>query len=468
MILLLAHILEADMAKKHLSVTQVMEKILVIYIILNPLIDLFTGLYLREVVGATELDVYTASFASTPSLIIRMLMLVIFALYLLVSKDRLAISTLVLMGLAFCASVGVLLLTGAKLSLGTDIKYFVKYAYNIVMFFAYMGLIRSMCKDKAEFMKKAFTVIRYTCIVCALGIIIPYIFSLGYYTYADRMGMRGCRGYFYSGNDITAVFTLLLPICAAGFISSEKPMLSRDSLVSVFATAITVIALLLIGSKTAFIAAIGTCALLLLYTLVRFAVKHGKDYLIRMLFLLLVIVVFFLLLALIVGFDRITDDVMLSFYTPTILAEQENVEVAVLSGRSDKLAAQLAMYKDGGVITWLFGIGRSIVQNIIEMDVFEVIVYYGIVGAAAMLWIYVWLAVSFFKSLFRRFNIVSFALLIALGMCAGYLILAGHVLFSVTSGQYFVFVIAFSRLYFAKSAEEAQPRPRLMSKLLKL
>ena len=143
------------------------------------------------------------------------------------------------------------------------------------------------------------------------------------------------------------------------------------------------------------------------------------------------------------------------------------MEVVVLSGRSDKFASQFDLFRDGGPLTWLFGIGRSTVDNIIEMDIFEVIIYYGVVGAAAMLWLYVWLAVSFIKSLLKQFDIISFALFIGLGMSCGYLVLAGHVLFSVTSGQYFVLAIAFSRLYFAPSAEDAAVRPALLSRLLK-
>lgn len=454
------------MSENRSSVTALMEKILIVYIIINPLIDFATGLYICEFLGATELDIQNAAFTSTPSLYIRLAMLLIFGIYLLLRREKIAIGTLVVMGIAFCASIGVLLLTGANLSLGTDVKYFVKYCYNIVMLFAYMSLIGSMCRDKAEFIEKIFVIARYTCIICALGIIIPYIFSLGYYTYADRLGYRGCKGYFFSGNDITAVFTILLPIVVANFLSLKEKFFSKRSVFSVLSASLSVIALLLIGSKTAFIAAIGTCGLILIFAL--FSIRrHGTSYLVRMLKLIAVIILLLLVLGCIVGFDRLISNIVLSFEAPSVFADNESVEVAVLSGRSGKLSQQFEMFRDGGILTWLFGIGRSTVEKIIEMDIFEVIIYYGIVGAAAMLWLYVWLAVEFFKSLFKQFDIISYALFIGLGMSFGYLALAGHVLFTVTSGQYFVLAIAFSRLYFAPSAEEAAIRPALISRLLK-
>lgn len=454
------------MRENRSSFTAVMDKILIAYIILNPLIDFATGFYINEVLGATELDIINATFSSTPSLYIRLVMLLVFGIYLLLRREKIAIGTLVIMGLAFCASIGALLLTGAGLSLGTDVKYFVKYCYNIVMFFAYMSLIRNICKNKEEFFEKIFVIARYTCIVCALGIVIPYIFSLGYYTYADRLGYRGCRGYFYSGNDITAVFMILLPVVTANLISMKENFFSRKSVLSVLAASLSVVSLLLIGSKTAFIAVFLTIVAMLFFAI--FSIKkHGTNYLIRMLKLIAAIVLLLIVLGCIVSFDRLISDISLSFSTPAEFANKESVEVAVLSGRNDKLAKQFALFRSGGVVTWLFGIGRSTVLNVIEMDIFEVIIYYGIVGAAAMLWLYVWLAVDFIKSLFKHFDVLSFALFVSLGMAFGYLTIAGHVLFTVTSGQYFVLAIALSRLYFAPSVEEADAKPALLSRLLK-
>lgn len=454
------------MIEKHSPVRSFIEKLLVLYIIINPLIDFFTGLYIKEVLGATELDVAKAEFSSTPSLYIRLAMLAVFGLYILIRREKVAIGTLVIMGLAFCASIGVLLMTGASLSLGTDVKYFIKYCYNIAMLFAYISLFRSLCHDKAEFIEKLLVIVRYTCIVCSLGILLPYIFKLGYYTYADRIGYRGCRGYFYSGNDITAVLTVTLPIAVASFVDLKDKLFSKKSVIAVIAPAMAIVSLLLIGSKTAFIAAIGTYILILIFALISMR-KNGKYRALRILWLLLVVLVIFLILGCIVSFSRLYGDISVCFDAPSTVAEKDGIEVAVLSGRSGKLAQQLQLFRQGGPATWLFGIGRSSVEYIIEMDLFEVVIYYGIVGAAAMLWIYVWAAVEFIKSLLKKFDLMGFALFIALGMTFGYLTLAGHVLFTVTSGQYFVLAIAFSRLYFADDAEGADIKPKLLTKLLK-
>lgn len=454
------------MIEKHSPICGFLEKLLVLYIIINPLIDFFTGLYIKEVLGASELDVANAEFSSTPGLYIRLAMLAVFGIYILLRREKIAVGTLVIMGLAFCASIGVLLLTGADLKIGTDVKYFIKYCYNIAMLFAYISLFRSLCRDKEVFVGKLFSIVRYTCIVCSLGILVPYVFGLGYYTYADSFGFRGCRGYFYSGNDITAVMTVTLPLAVASFVELKDKLFSKKSIVAVLAPAMATVSLLLIGSKTAFIAAIGTCALLLLFTL--FTVrKYGKERILKLMWLILVVLLLFLILGCMVSFHRLYGDISVCFDTPATVAEEKGLEVAVLSGRTTKLQQQLHRFEVGGPATWLFGIGRSSVEYIIEMDLYEVVIYYGVVGAAAMLWIYVWAAIEFIKSLFKKFDIIGFAFFIALGMTFGYLTLAGHVLFTVTSGQYFVLAIAFSRLYFAPDANAADIKPRLLTKLLK-
>ncbi len=454
------------MIEKHSPVRSIIEKLLVLYIIINPLIDFCTGLYIKEVLGATELDVAKAEFSSTPSLYIRLAMLAVFGLYILMRREKIAIGTLFVMGLAFCASIGVLLMTGADLSLGTDVKYFIKYCYNIAMLFAYISLFRSLCHDRDDFIEKLFGIVRYTCIVCALGILVPYAFELGYYTYADRFGYRGCRGYFYSGNDITAVLTVTLPIAIASFADLKAGLFSKKSVIAVLAPALAIVSLLLIGSKTAFIAAIGSCLLILAFSIVRLR-RDGGERIKRLLWMILIVLVLFAVLGCIVSFSRLYGDISVCFDTPSTVAEKDGLEVAVLSGRSGKFAEQFGLFKDGGPAAWLFGIGRSSVEYIIEMDLFEVVIYYGLVGAAAMLWLYVWLAVEFIKSLLKKCDLIGFAFFIAIGMTFGYLTLAGHVLFTVTSGQYFVLAIAFSRLYFADDAQGADIRPKLLTRLLK-
>ncbi len=123
---------------------------------------------------------------------------------------------------------------------------------------------------------------------------------------------------------------------------------------------------------------------------------------------------------------------------------------ALLSGRQNKLASAFADYRAGGPYKWLFGVTRGSQKAIIEMDVFEVLFYYGLIGAALMLWPYLKLGFGFVFRFFKDCTIWSFATLLSLGLCAAYLIMAGHILFSVTSGFYFSFMLLYGKLLYCR------------------
>ena len=117
------------------------------------------------------------------------------------------------------------------------------------------------------------------------------------------------------------------------------------------------------------------------------------------------------------------------------------------------------MYKEGGIYTWIFGVGRGTQAAIIEMDLFEVVIYYGLFGAAAMLWLYIKLGLGFVVSFFKntvmlKCDLMPVACLVSLALCAGYLLIAGHILFSVTSGFYFSYMLIFGKAIYAQRPSE--------------
>lgn len=449
------------MLSKNSKITAILEKILWIYLFVNPFIDFATGFYICEFVGATELDIQASAFGSTPGLYVRMFMLVLFTLYLLIKRDKPAIFTVLGMGLAWVASIAILLLRGTQLILGVDIKYFVKYCYNIIMLFAYVSVFVTCCDDRAKLMQRIRTLICYTCLVYSVAIIIPYCLQVGYFTYADRLGYRGSRGYFTSANDVTAVFVILLPLSLSMLLGMDKKLSFGRKLLYVLTPSLSFVTMCLIGSKTAFLAA-GFAVLVMLIAAI-FAKDGTRGIRItRLLIMLFTVLMVFLILAIFVGKDKIIHDIYDSLIAPFLFAANEDVETAVLSGRDNKLREQFAMYISGGLPTILFGIGRSTVELIVEMDICEVVIYYGLVGAVAMLWIYVLLAVDFFKGFSKKRGLTSLSLFIGIGLAAGYLIISGHVLFTVTSGQYFILAIILSRLYFSEGPEDIAISPRLL------
>ena len=97
------------------------------------------------------------------------------------------------------------------------------------------------------------------------------------------------------------------------------------------------------------------------------------------------------------------------------------------------------------MFAWLFGTGRGLHGAILEMDVFELLVYYGVVGGTALAWYWLRELWRFVLAFFRRLrgSLPAASCLLALVLGCAYLFLAGHVLFSVTSGFYLAMLLLY-------------------------
>ena len=465
------------------QLTKTLEKIFWIYLFVNPVLDIVNGLFISTILNVGILDVeFVTTLGVTPSLVIRMVFLLVFVLYILAVRDRTSILTAIPIGLAWVLSILSEYRWTGTVSFFIDAQYMARFCFNIVILMVYTRVFaRRWGYDGKDLLNSLDNLITYTLILLSLSILIPAIFGLGYNTYADRLGYRGNRGFFYAGNDVTAIMALLLPLSIVKVLrgreeSSEMNGKPRFLFWPALAAALSANAMLMIGSKTAFIALVFDFLAIFIFALV--SKLRGKsqfmlkDYL-RFFALFLAI---FLVLNLISCFQvrsqlakegelepfRLSDifkygtlqAILESANATELIAENEGLENAMFNGRHIKLAEQFAQFRSGGLLVWLFGLGRGSQKVIIEMDLFEVLFYYGAFSFAVMLWLFIRLGIEFFKSFAKKYDIMAFALFLSLGLCVGYLIIAGHVLFSVTSGFYFCFTVIYSRVWFADRPEE--------------
>lgn len=433
-----------------------LEKIFWIFLFVNPFLDILNGIYIRFVRDVQILDVeFVSTLGITPTLVLRMLMLLVFAFYVILKRDTRSLLTAAAIGAAWVLSLLSEMRAFGQISLFTDLQYIARFCYNIAAVMAYTHLFCRRKQTEGEKLTDGLDrLVTVTLIILSFSILLSDILGVGYNTYADRLGYRGSRGFFYAGNDITAIFALLLPLALAGAMKHCGREETRGAqILRVTAVAFTANSLLLIGSKTAFIAVVIALGLALILAVVELLRGHDRKPLIAWFQCFAGTAVIFALLMLITG-SSLWNDISDSFSATGEIVDQEGVGMALLSGRQYKFREQFSLYRNGGLFIWLFGIGRGSQEYIMEMDVFEVLVYYGLFGFAAMLWLYVKLAVDFFRGLFRRYDLTAVCLAGALAMTTGYLIMAGHILFSVTSGFYYAFVILYSRTYFAERPED--------------
>ncbi len=433
-----------------------LEKLFWAFLFINPFLDIINGIYINLVMGVDVLDVkFAATLGVTPSLVVRMAMLAVFALYILLLRDRKSILAALPIGLCWALSVVSEYLAFRQVQLFIDMQYAARFCYNIALLMVYTHVFTARWgSDGKELIRTLDDIIAFSMFVLSFSILLSAVIGVGYSTYADRLGYRGNRGFFYAGNDISAVLALLLPLNVASLLQMDRK--SAGKLRSAFyavAGGFGANALMILGSKTAFIAFGLTYAVFLVVAV--HSVAHGgfgptaKGFILSVVSVLVVFTVLMLL-----SHMELWYSIVASFNVTGELARREGMRTALMSGRQVKLAEHFQQFTHGGVLVWLFGLGRGSQEEILEMDVFEVIFYYGLTGMFAFLFLYAKAAIEFFSRFLRRRDLVCIALVLSLGMCSAYLIIAGHVLFSVTSGFYFALVILYSRVYFADRPEE--------------
>lgn len=434
------------MQKKPLAV---FEKIFYYFLVLNPLLDIASGFQLYLMNGGaggmlSSLDLVNQP-AVSPSFGVRMVMLVCLALYVLMKRDWKTVALMASIGVVFAATVGYELLRGADFSLWQDILYIVRFCYNLLILIVYREVLLGLGLDTEGLRRKMDAVVAWTLAVIFAAIVIPYLLGMGFYTYADPLGYRGCRGFFYSGNDVTATLMLMLPMAFDGLLRRRESFKTRSGFTLLLAPGFALLSMLIIGTKTAFLAAGVTVGALLVYCLIDWKRTASKDELTYFMTAILTTLIMFGMVTLLSGGQVI--GAISESYSATDKQLEMNGAAAILSGRTGKLVNAFREWKSLLPVSALFGIGRGSQEWVIEMDLCEVFLYYGLLGTVLMLWLYLKHGLLFLKDFFTRFSRTALCCALSLGLCVGYLASAGHTLFSVTSGFYFAFVLLYARVF---------------------
>lgn len=437
------------------------ERFMLLLLFINPFLDIFNGIFTYVLTMLTKTPFAALGVSITPSLVLRMVLLVSLLGYLLLTKDRPIFFTLLCIGVVWLMTVAGMFFFSAyePVSFFSEIQYMARFVFNlsVLLLFGKILLRRFPAKnDAVSFLAKTFA---WTLSVLSSSIVLCALFKVGYSTYADRYGYRGTRGFFYAGNDITAVLMVLLPLVVCLALSMPRNRRKKQLIFFIYAAGSTLTALLLIGSKTAFVAAIGTVAVDVIAAVWQAVAKRSFYPVLRFAFILLTCgsLFFVLMLPDLLAKQEpgIVGQVKESWQVSSEIAQIEGTTVALLSGRQVKMLAVLDEVKAAGPYAYLFGLGRGSQPYTLEMDLFEFLFFYGLIGSIAMLWIYVRDGFRAIIAFFKKPNIVALGALMGLAMTVGYGLMAGHVFFSVTAGFYLAITLVFCNIFFMKDQKEA-------------
>ncbi len=433
-----------------MTLTKKLERFFLLFLFINPFLDIIGGMYLNLS------ETYDFLPGITPSLLIRMAVLALFALYILMTRDVQSILILLPIGIAWILTLVGQLMYYYSFSLSEDVTYIVRFAFNVSTVLVYYRVFTRSKMDKPQMLDYIGKVCVFSTIVSALGVIVPYLLNVGYATYGDRFGYRGSRGFFYSGNDITAILMMMLPIVFFVFLTLDRKKCSKlKFMLYAAAPAATMTTLMLIGTRTAFLSVYATAGVMGIYCLYMWCFKKDKQFIKLYLIIAIAFAVVFGVLLLLSG-GGAAAMISESLETPEILDGAPTI-TAVLSGRNYKLEDAVRSFMGRLPYTAFFGVGRGTQFSVVEMDLFEVGLYYGIFGTIAMLWLYLKLGLTFVFRAFKNFGLQSITFLLLLGLTVGYFTMAGHVLFSVSSGFYFALFLIIAHLYWSPHEIDQAP-----------
>lgn len=421
------------------------KKLLYIFILLQPFIDLFTALMTRFEIGIISLGV-----------VIRGLFILGMLIYLFLfckSKYRKkSIKYILLLGIFY---VFYLITKSEVLTnfgfLFNEVTYIFKYSYFILLFITFINYIDEFKVDKKDVIK-LFTI---NLISYSLLIIIPFLTGTGFNSYNNNEGY-GITGWFYSANEISAIFTILYPFL---FIYLSSKFNFKNCLLII----VSILAIVIIGTKAPYYGMLLSNVFMLVYFLINYIKKKSK---LKQLIFVGIILIFSILAGRYtpanINLEQRVD--CLEDYQNGTSSEHktdlkcevaEDQQIVMLSGREVLFGYSLDIYKNSSTVDKFFGIGfsnREVLNSkwatkMVEMDLFDVFFRFGIIGfiiyMIPVFSIIFVVGINFIKNIKKlELEKIIYSYSTAIGIAFGFFI--GHVFGAPSACFYLAFIAIYT------------------------
>ena len=371
-------------------------KILYIFLLLHPILDLVTALMTRFNVGFISIGIVVRGLF--------LALLLIYFFFFNSSKYKWKLTKYLALLFIFCI---VYFITKSELIFNkeffvNEVIYMFKYMYFPIMLVTLFSLYSESFFDK----NKIINIFVINLIAYSLLLIIPFITNTSFNSYAKNKG-KGIIGWFYSANEIGGIMAIIYPLL---FLYINK----KIKISIVISMVLILFSSLLIGTKVSFFGCIAAIVIVLIYYLLNHK-KYKKMHFI----LPIALLVFSFLIssnlpvmkninsrvkwynrtggdttAFTVNKDNNSNDSNSKANNTKTTDNSNNSNLTkdnakVLLSSRDRLYSRIYdIYKARNLNEKLFGIGFSNrdsignkkIEKLIEMDFFDVLFRYGIVG----------------------------------------------------------------------------------------
>jgi hypothetical protein len=376
------------------------KRIIYILILLSPVVDTINGLYLLRV-GATGVSLGT----------FYRLVITLLALYIALRKRSTAGQTILLLYFPFSA----VLKSIQDNTLTPYLTYAVKWIYPVLLVYMWKNVFRRTEDTGREYINK---IIDFWLWFVPLSLITEYLLKLGYITYYDA----GYKGLYYSTNDIAFLLTVL-------FIYSVSKVLHDSSKKNIIQSLITLIAIVILGTKSCLIFAVVTFVTGILY--------NSGTYK-KLLRNLIIIAMGILAVVLIARYSTQFNNAMIRYSNmwsySTYGGKVSTFLNFATSGRTPRINSFFTKLTNNFSVTkLLFGWITPDNAHVIEMDWHDLLCQYGVIGLAVLVITYLRIFVQY------RFSKYPGVYALIVGMI--YTTLSGHIISGALAGTALAVVI---------------------------
>lgn len=387
-------------------------KILSIFILLHPVIDLITGICL-----------HVFNFNLTLGNIIRILFL-LFVIYttVFIYKKKKAFIYYFIIGIYFVLYFLNCIVLKNSVGIFIEIQGLIRTFYFPIMLLSLFWL-----KDEIKISKK---VLISTLIIYLLCIFVPVIFSVGYKSY--EITKNGTLGFYNSANEISGIISILVPIALITFKNRKKLVFKIILSIIYFFVIFTV------GTKTPLLSFLITILMMSLW-IIKECIKCKKYKLIIYMFVIILLGSTSLIIVLPktnfyknikVHLDYLEVDSLID-----IIKDEDLIDHFVFSQRLTFWENREETFKNKNVYQKLIGMGyleNGKEAKLVEMDYIDIYYNHGIIGFIILFSSYFFVLVKTFQkkrelNYERYMTLVSFGLILLLSLLTGHIITAPSV-----------------------------------------
>ena len=388
-------------------------KILSIFILMQPVLDLITGICIHKL-----------NINFTLGIIIRIIFLIFVMLTstFIYNKKKNIIYYLLFIIYAIIYLLGIILFKDS--SIFKEMQGLIRTFYFPLLFLSLYSI-----KDDLKLNPKTLVI---TFFIYLAFIFVPSILNIGFKTY--EITKKGTLGFFNSANEISGILSILTPLIIVYLNKLQK----NKYIIITITSIIYMYVILNMGTKTPLLALILTIIMLIVYSVIK-NIKNKNYKLVISTFLLFLITTIAVIAVIPKTNFYKNIETHLDFLEVDnaieVLEKPKLIDHFIFSQRLTFLSKKQKIYNNSNIYQKLFGIGYtkdSKEVKMIEMDYFDIFYSHGIIGSILFFGMYSYLIYKILhkrKSFdFKQYMLyVSLILIIILSLFTGHIINAPSV-----------------------------------------